>query len=106
VAPVKCGIFPLLAKDGLPEIAMELSSDLKAKGIAINYDPSGSIGRRYARIDEIGTPFALTVDHRTFEDGTVTIRERDSGEQRRIRSSEAADIVSALVLGTKIFSSL
>lgn len=75
-------------------------------GLAIHYDPSGSIGRRYARMDEVGTPYGLTVDHTTLEDGTVTIRERDTGEQRRIGSSDAPRKVMDLVNGSISFSDL
>jgi glycyl-tRNA synthetase len=106
VAPIKCGVFPLLPKDNLPELALKLSSELRSAGLAVHYDPSGSIGRRYARMDEVGTPFALTVDHRTLEDGTVTIRDRDTGEQRRLRSSDAARKVLDLVQCSTAFSDL
>ncbi len=106
VAPIKCGVFPLLPKDGLPDLALKLSSELRSMGVSVHYDASGSIGRRYARMDEVGTPFGLTVDHTTLEDGTVTIRERDSGEQRRILSSDAARRVLDLAQGSTSFSDL
>ncbi len=106
VAPIKCGVFPLLPKDGLPELALRLSSELRSLGLAVHYDPSGSIGRRYARMDEVGTPYGLTIDHITLEDGTVTIRERDTGNQRRVRSSDAPRRVLELVNGVISFSEL
>ncbi|HOM61241.1 MAG TPA: glycine--tRNA ligase [Anaerohalosphaeraceae bacterium] len=83
LAPVKAGIFPLVKKDGMPEIAMNLYRDLK-KYFAVFYDEKGAVGRRYRRQDEAGTPFCVTVDGQTREDSTVTIRHRDSMEQVRV----------------------
>ena len=83
LAPVKCAVFPLVNKDGMPEKAMELYRQLKARFNVI-YDDKGAIGRRYRRQDEAGTPFCVTIDGDTLTDGTVTIRERDSMQQRRI----------------------
>ncbi|MDR3077370.1 MAG: glycine--tRNA ligase [Planctomycetota bacterium] len=84
LAPVKVGVFPLVKKDGLPEKAREIMKDLLASGINSFYDESGAIGRRYRRMDEIGAPWCVTVDAGTHEDGTVTVRERDSMAQERI----------------------
>ncbi len=84
VAPLKAAVFPLVKKDGLPEIAQKLHADLRAAAIPSFYDASGSIGRRYRRQDEAGTPWCLTVDGQTNEDGTVTIRDRDTLEQVRV----------------------
>ena len=85
VAPVDYCVFPLFEKDGMGELARSLHRSLCSKrGIVSVYDSSGSIGRRYARADEIGVPQCLTVDHQSLEDATVTIRDRDSGEQRRV----------------------
>src|SRR5690606_35389972 len=81
VAPVKAAIFPLVKKDGLPEHAEKLTSGLKAAGIPSFYDAAGSIGRRYRRQDEAGTPWCVTVDGDTSQDGSVTIRNRDTLEQ-------------------------
>jgi glycyl-tRNA synthetase len=106
IAPIKCGVFPLLAKDGLPEMACKLAGEMRSLGLNVHYDPSGSIGRRYARMDEVGTPFGLTIDHRTLEDGTVTLRLRDTGEQRRLRSDEAPRKVLELVQGAIRFHGL
>lgn len=83
LAPVKVGIFPLQKKDGLPDIAREIYDDL-ADVFPVDYDVSGAIGKRYYRQDELGTPFAVTVDYDTKEDGTVTVRERDGKAQERI----------------------
>ena len=92
LAPVKAAIFPLVNKDGMPEIARGIESDLR-KNFKVFYDDKGAVGRRYRRQDEIGTPFCITVDNETFENDSVTIRERDSMVQERISSS---NIVSYL----------
>ena len=84
LAPLKAAVFPLVKKDGMPEIAMKLMADLRSSGIPSFYDHSGAIGRRYRRQDEIGTPWCVTVDGQTTEDGTVTIRDRDSLGQERV----------------------
>lgn len=99
VAPIKAGVFPLMAKDGLETIAADVYAKLTAAGIASYYDDSGSIGRRYARMDEIGTPCCVTVDYDTKEDGTVTIRDRDTTEQVRIKKEKVVVAVSRLVSG-------
>jgi glycyl-tRNA synthetase len=84
LAPVKAAVFPLVKKDGQPEQAREIYLALKKAGIAATYDEQAAIGKRYRRQDEIGTPWALTIDHDTLEDGTITLRDRDSLEQERI----------------------
>lgn len=83
LAPVKAAVFPLVNKDGMPEIAHAITDDLK-KNFRVFYDDSGAVGRRYRRQDECGTPFCITVDTQSLEDGTVTVRERDSMQQERI----------------------
>ena len=83
LAPVKVAILPLVRKDGQPEIAKEIHADLRRR-MQAEYDEGGSIGKRYRRQDEIGTPWGVTVDHQTLEDRTVTLRDRDSLEQERI----------------------
>jgi glycyl-tRNA synthetase len=83
VAPIQVMIFPLMNKDGLKEKALGIYQTLLRKGLRVEYDESGSIGRRYARTDEIGVPLAITVDYQTLEDDTVTIRDRDTWEQVR-----------------------
>jgi glycyl-tRNA synthetase len=90
LAPVKAGIFPLVKKDGLPEIAEKLFNDL-IKYYPVEIDVSGSIGKRYYRQDELGTPFCITIDYETKENHTVTIRERDSTEQIRISIEKVID---------------
>ena len=92
LAPVQVGVLSLVKKDGLKERAEALYDSLKLDYAAF-LDHSGAIGRRYRRLDEVGCPFALTVDHRTLEDGTVTLRERDSMAQSRVPESEAAGIL-------------
>jgi glycyl-tRNA synthetase len=83
LAPINCAIFPLVNRDNMPEISKSITNDLK-KYFRVFYDDSGAVGRRYRRQDEIGTPYCVTVDSQTLEDGSVTIRERDSMEQERI----------------------
>ncbi|HIH98813.1 MAG TPA: glycine--tRNA ligase, partial [Thermoplasmata archaeon] len=85
IAPVKVGVFPLIRKDDLPELAGTLDKKLKEKGMTTCYDEAGSIGKRYARMDEIGTPFCVTVDYQSLEDDTVTLRDRDTTKQVRIK---------------------
>jgi glycyl-tRNA synthetase len=84
VAPVKVAVLPLLRKAGHPEVARELHATLKRAGLQSEYDEGGSIGKRYRRQDEIGTPYGVTVDHQTLEDNTVTLRDRDTLTQERI----------------------
>jgi len=87
IAPIKCAILPLVKKDGVGDKAREVYQSVK-KCYPSFYDESGSIGRRYRRQDEIGTPFCVTIDYQTLEDETVTIRDRDSMKQERIKISE------------------
>ena len=85
LAPVKVAVLPLLRKDGHPERAREIHDDAQARrGLQSEYDEGGSIGKRYRRQDEIGTPYGVTVDHQTLEDDTVTLRDRDTLTQERI----------------------
>ena len=90
VAPIKAAVFPLVKRDGMPETAQALAADLRGHFNAF-YDDSGSIGKRYRRMDEAGTPFCITVDGETMETGTVTVRDRDSMIQERIPKDNAAD---------------
>ncbi|MCK4938175.1 MAG: glycine--tRNA ligase [Methanosarcinales archaeon] len=99
VAPVQAAIFPLLTRDELKGPAREIESALKQKGVMAAYDDSGTIGRRYRRNDEIGTPYSITVDYDTLKDGTVTIRDRDSMKQVRSSVDTIADTVQDLVHG-------
>lgn len=89
LAPYKVAVLPLVKKDGMPEKARELVKHFSSAGINARYDEQHAIGKRYARHDEIGTPYCLTVDGQTLEDGTVTIRDRDTTEQERIPFDEA-----------------
>jgi len=92
LAPVKCAVMPLVKKDGLPEKAREIVDDLKFD-FATRYDEKDSIGKRYRRQDAVGTPFCITVDHQTLEDGTVTLRERDSMEQTRVNVADLHKLI-------------
>jgi glycyl-tRNA synthetase len=93
LAPVKAAILPLVKKDGQPELAGKIHEELRRRpGVGIvEYDEGGSIGKRYRRQDEIGTPFCLTIDHQSIEDRTVTLRERDSLSQQRIAVDALGD---------------
>jgi glycyl-tRNA synthetase len=83
VAPVTVGVFPLVKKDGLADLARDIERNLR-EDFATFYDQGGAIGRRYRRMDEIGTPYGITVDYQTKEDNTVTLRYRDSMAQERV----------------------
>ena len=87
VAPIKVAVFPLVKKEGMPEYAEKVYHELK-KRFKVFYDESGAVGRRYARMDEAGTPYCVTVDGQTLQDDTMTLRERDSMEQTRMKTAE------------------
>lgn len=106
VAPVQVAVFPLMTRDGLEEIADTITRTFHKHGIMAEYDDSGAIGRRYRRQDEIGTPFAVTVDYDTKENNTVTLRDRDSMKQVRISIGKLPETVSALVEGSIAFAEL
>jgi glycyl-tRNA synthetase len=89
LAPVKVAVMPLVKKDGQPELARKIYEDLRER-MQAEYDEGGSIGKRYRRQDEIGTPWGVTIDHQSIEDGTVTLRDRDSLAQDRIKIEELA----------------
>ena len=93
LAPIKAAVFPLVNRDGMPEIARRLETDLR-RHLHVFYDDSGAVGRRYRRQDEAGTPFCITVDSQTLSDQTVTVRDRDTMKQERI----ALDAVLAYLL--------
>ena len=106
IAPIKAAIFPLIKKDKLQvKIAREIYDSLK-KEWNVEYDESGSVGRRYARNNEIGTPFCITVDPESIEDKKVTIRNRDSGEQKRIEIDFVKDIIRKLIFEEITFEEL
>ena len=93
IAPVKLAVLPLVKKDGLPEKATEIMDALKFS-FACQYDEKDSIGRRYRRQDAIGTPYCVTVDHQTLKDNTVTVRDRDTMEQKRVTINEIEKEIS------------
>jgi glycyl-tRNA synthetase len=93
VAPIKVGVFPLMAKDGMEEVAKAIDLALREEGLATYYDDSGSIGRRYARMDEAGTPWCVTVDYDTLEKGDVTVRDRDTAEQVRVAADDVVTLI-------------
>jgi glycyl-tRNA synthetase len=94
LAPVKVAVLPLLRKDGHPELAREVYESLR-RHMKAEYDDGGAIGRRYRRQDEIGTPFAVTIDHQSLDDGTVTLRDRDTLEQERMAIDGLAQLLDA-----------
>jgi glycyl-tRNA synthetase len=94
LAPVKVAVLPLVRKDGQPELATEIYRELRAR-MQAEYDSGGAIGRRYRRQDEIGTPWAVTIDHQSLEDRTVTVRDRDSLTQQRVAIDALGDVLEA-----------
>lgn len=90
-APYDACVFPLVSKDGLEEKARQVFNELKDKGVFIFFDKSGSIGRRYARADEVGVPYCITIDYDSLEDDSATIRERDSKKQERVKLADLVD---------------
>ncbi|HRU86188.1 glycine--tRNA ligase [Tenuifilum osseticum] len=101
LAPVKLAVFPLVKKDGLPEMARKIMDDLKFD-FACQYEEKDTIGKRYRRHDAIGTPFCITVDHQTLDDETVTIRYRDTMEQERVPASRLREIMNDKVSLTNL----
>jgi glycyl-tRNA synthetase len=96
LAPIKAAVFPLVKKDGMPEVAQQIYRDLKRQMPAF-YDEKGAVGRRYRRQDEAGTPFCITVDGQTLTDQTVTIRDRDTLEQWRVKVDDVVTEIAARV---------
>ena len=88
IAPIKTGVFPLISDEKLIRIAQRIDAELRTAGISTFYDESGTIGRRYARMDEIGTPFCITIDHDSLNDNQVTVRDRNTTKQDRIGIQE------------------
>ena len=93
IAPIQVGIYPLVSKDGLPEKAQQVYEMLLDEAFMVEYDEAGSIGRRYARADEIGIPLGITVDYESLKDSTVTIRDRDSWKQVRSRIEDLPELL-------------
>lgn len=96
LAPLKAAVFPLVKKDGMPEAAQKIYLELKQR-FNVFYDEKGAVGRRYRRQDEAGTPYCITVDGQTMQDGTVTVRDRDSLEQWRVPANKVADEIAGRV---------
>jgi len=90
-------VLPLVNKDGMPEAARRLQTDLQ-RHFRVDYDTSGAIGRRYRRQDEVGTPFCVTIDGQTTTDNTVTIRHRDTMQQERVNVNDVAAVIGARLL--------
>jgi glycyl-tRNA synthetase len=97
LAPIKLAILPLVKKDGLPEIAREIMDNCKSH-FRCFYEEKDTIGKRYRRMDAIGTPFCITIDKQTKEDGTVTIRHRDSMQQDRIPAAQVRELVEKYIV--------
>ncbi|RLJ07624.1 MAG: glycine--tRNA ligase [Candidatus Aenigmatarchaeota archaeon] len=102
VSPYDAGVFPLVSKDRLPEKAKEVFRFLKESGFSVFYDETGSIGRRYRRIDEVGVPAGITIDYESLEDETVTIRDRDSMKQIRVSISELPVVLRRFLAGESL----
>ena len=105
LAPVKCAVLPLVKKDGLPEKAREIVNDLRFH-FNTHYEEKDSIGKRYRRQDAIGTPYCVTVDHDTLNDGMVTLRHRDTMQQERVAISELRNIIEDRVSITSLLKKL
>ena len=88
IAPTTVGVFPLVKKDGMPDKATEIETELREAGYATFYDEKGAIGRRYRRQDEVGTPWCVTIDGDTLSEGVVTVRDRDTMQQERVPCAE------------------
>ena len=106
IAPYHAWIFPLMRKDGMEEKAREVESLLRESGLIVYCQESGSIGKRYARADEIGVPYCVTVDYDTLKDSTVTLRFRNDGKQIRLPISELAEKIATFVKEGKVTADL
>jgi glycyl-tRNA synthetase len=95
---VKAGIFPLTKKDGQPEMARRIMDDLRPI-YPVDYDDAGSIGKRYRRQDEVGTPYCITIDTTSTQDGTVTVRDRDTLVQDRMDATQLRAYLAAKLVG-------
>ena len=93
IAPIQVGVFPLMNKSELNSLATEITTNLRNSGFMVDYDTSGTIGKRYARADEIGVPIAITIDYDSLEDNSVTIRDRDTEEQERVSIKDLKKVV-------------
>jgi glycyl-tRNA synthetase len=96
----------LVSKPELNDLARRIFEDLRGRGFYTTYDESDSIGRRYARVDEVGVPYAITVDFDSLDDNSVTLRERDSTKQVRIKIEDVPRVLKDLISGEKGFKNL
>jgi glycyl-tRNA synthetase len=106
IAPTQVGVYPLVSKDGLVEKAQEVHKSLVNEGFTAEFDETGSIGRRYARADEAGVPLGITIDYDTLDDGTVTIRDRDSWQQVRSPIADLPELLHKYFQGKINFENL
>jgi glycyl-tRNA synthetase len=101
MAPIKAAVFPLVNKDGMPEVSERLHADLSRRFRSVGFvehDVKATIGKRYARMDEAGCPFCLTIDGDTLKDQTVTLRDRDTGQQERIAIDRVVGVLEGRLL--------
>jgi glycyl-tRNA synthetase len=105
LAPIKVAVMPLVKKDGLPEVAQKVVDELKYD-FSYQYDEKDSIGKRYRRQDAIGTPFCVTVDHDTLVDGCVTVRDRDTMTQERVKIEDLRALIDKKVSLTNLLRNL
>jgi len=105
LAPIQVGVFPLVSKDSLPEVARKIREEL-SRNLDAFYDEADSIGRRYRRMDEVGTPLCVTVDYQTLQDQTVTVRNRDDMTQIRVKTQDLPATISRIIGGEAVFESL
>ncbi len=105
LAPIKVAVMPLVKKDGLPEMAQKVVDELKYD-FSYQYDEKDSIGKRYRRQDAIGTPFCVTVDHDTLNDGCVTVRDRDTMTQERVKIEDLRALIEKKVSLTTLLRNL
>lgn len=106
VAPIQVCVFPLVNKDGLPELAYRVYEKIRGSGLRVEYDASGSIGRRYVRADEIGVPIAVTIDYQSLDDETVTLRDRDTWRQVRVEIKDLDTKIKSYIEGKVRFEEL
>lgn len=106
IAPIQAAVFPLLNKSGMKDMAGSIVGKLVDHGYSSVLDDSGSIGKRYARMDEVGTPYCITVDHQSLENSTVTIRDRDSTLQKRIDTDSVPELLGNLISGKTLFQNI
>jgi glycyl-tRNA synthetase len=106
LAPLQMMVFPLMAKDGLPDIGRKIADFLATDGFDVEYDEAGTVGKRYARADEIGVPISITVDYQTTKDQTVTLRDRDTWQQVRKEWKAIPEVARGFLRGELAFSAL